>query len=79
MCGNMSPLAVGDGGSGFGCDVPVVELSVVLLAKFSPSGLCGGNGCSRASRSSVSAATIPPIEWPIRIVWTEGSMVGEGV
>lgn len=27
----------------------------------------------------VSAATIPPIECPIRIVWTEGSIVGEGV
>lgn len=27
----------------------------------------------------VSAATIPPMEWPIRIVWTEGSIVGEGV
>ena len=27
----------------------------------------------------VSAATIPPIEWPIKMVWTEGSIVGEGV
>ena len=26
-----------------------------------------------------SAATMPPIEWPMRIVWTEGSIVGEGV
>src|SRR6187402_1471206 len=31
----------------------------------------------RASR--VSAATMPPMECPIRIVWTEGSIVGEGV
>lgn len=22
---------------------------------------------------------MPPIEWPIRTVWTDGSMVGEGV
>lgn len=29
--------------------------------------------------SNVSAATMPPIEWPTRIVWTEGSTVGEGV
>ena len=27
----------------------------------------------------VSAATIPPIECPIKIVCTEGSIVGEGV
>lgn len=27
----------------------------------------------------VSAATMPPMEWPIRIVRTEGSTVGEGV
>lgn len=26
-----------------------------------------------------SAATMPPIEWPMRIVRTEGSIVGEGV
>lgn len=27
----------------------------------------------------VSAATMPPMECPIRMVWTEGSTVGEGV
>ena len=29
--------------------------------------------------SRVSAATIPPMEWPTKTVRTEGSMVGEGV
>ena len=38
-----------------------------------------GIGESEVTASRVSAATIPPMEWPIRIVWTEGSMVGEGV
>jgi hypothetical protein len=36
-------------------------------------------GCSRAIERRVSAPTIPPMECPIRIVWTEGSTVGEGV
>jgi hypothetical protein len=39
----------------------------------------GGKGCSFAIRRRVSAATIPPIECPIRIVWTGGSTVGDGV
>lgn len=39
----------------------------------------GERGCSFARRRSVSAATMPPIECPIRMVWTDGSMVGEGV
>jgi hypothetical protein len=39
----------------------------------------GGKGCSFAIRRRVSAATIPPIECPIRIVWTDGSTVGDGV
>ena len=39
----------------------------------------GGKGCSFAIRSRVSAATIPPIECPIRIVCTDGSTVGDGV
>jgi hypothetical protein len=38
-----------------------------------------GNGSSDVIARSVSAATMPPMEWPIRMVWTEGSMVGEGV
>ena len=41
--------------------------------------LGGGIGDSEAMASKVSAATIPPMEWPMRIVWTEGSTVGEGV
>lgn len=39
----------------------------------------GGMGCSEANSNRVSAPTMPPIEWPISITWTEGSMVGEGV
>ena len=38
----------------------------------------GGRTCSDARRSA-SAQTIPPIEWPIRITWTDGSTVGDGV
>lgn len=38
-----------------------------------------GMGCSEASSERVSAPTMPPIECPIRITCTEGSMVGEGV
>jgi hypothetical protein len=36
-------------------------------------------GWSPMMESSVSAATIPPIEWPTSMVWTDGSTVGEGV
>ena len=36
-------------------------------------------GCSEAIRMAVSAATMPPMEWPIRITRTEESMVGDGV
>ena len=36
-------------------------------------------GESEAMESRVSAATIPPIECPIRMVRTEGSIVGDGV
>jgi hypothetical protein len=64
-----------------------VELSVVFDAKFELVFFSGpeveeedgGRGWSLASRRSVSAATMPPIEWPIRTVWTDGSTVGEGV
>lgn len=38
-----------------------------------------GTGESEVIVRRVSAATMPPIECPIRIVWTEGSTVGEGV
>lgn len=38
-----------------------------------------GIGCSSDNRRSVSAPTIPPIECPIRKIWTEGSTVGDGV
>ena len=38
-----------------------------------------GIGCSDDSRRRVSAATIPPIEWPTRKTWTEGSTVGDAV
>jgi hypothetical protein len=36
-------------------------------------------GCSEDNSKRVSAPTMPPIEWPISITCTEGSMVGEGV
>ena len=39
----------------------------------------GGMGASEQMARRVSAATMPPIEWPSNIVWTEGSTVGEGV
>lgn len=38
-----------------------------------------GRGWSFARRRRVSAATMPPIEWPMRTVCTDGSTVGEGV
>ena len=38
-----------------------------------------GMGKSEVIARRVSAATMPPMECPTRIVWTEGSMVGEGV
>jgi hypothetical protein len=64
-----------------------VELRVVLEANVPSAGFWGegeeedeeGRGCSAVSRRSVSAATMPPMEWPIRIVCTEGLTVGEGV
>ena len=68
---------------GVGWEVEVVELSVVLDGKFGLSGFCreeaAGIGCSVARRRKVSAATIPPIEWPISITCTDGSIVGDGV
>ena len=39
----------------------------------------GGIGGSDIIDSRVSAPTMPPIEWPIRMTRTEGSIVGEGV
>ena len=38
-----------------------------------------GTGESEVIVRRVSAATIPPMECPIKIVCTEGSIVGEGV
>lgn len=38
-----------------------------------------GRGWSFASKRRVSAATIPPIEWPSKTVCTDGSTVGDGV
>ena len=38
-----------------------------------------GIGDSDAMAKRVSAATMPPIECPIKIVWTDGSIVGDGV
>lgn len=38
-----------------------------------------GTGESDVMVRMVSAATMPPIECPIKIVWTDGSIVGEGV
>lgn len=55
-------------------DVDVVDLDCEVCIEFS------WMGCwSLTMERRVSAATMPPMEWPIRIVWTEGSMVGEGV
>ena len=39
----------------------------------------GGIGGSEMMDKRVSAPTMPPIEWPIRMTRTEGSTVGEGV
>src|ERR1700722_2069201 len=36
-------------------------------------------GVSDVMAINVSAATMPPMEWPINIVRTDGSIVGEGV
>lgn len=58
--------------------MPVVELSVVFDAKFELVFSGEGRRCSFASKRSVSAATIPPIEWPTRTVCTDGLTVGEG-
>ena len=56
---------------------------VVLLGKLGVSGfialVLAGIGCSVESSRNVSAATMPPMEWPIRIVWTDGSTVGDGL
>ncbi len=62
----------------------VVELRVVFEGKFGALELAcedvvGGSGCSLSKESRVSAAIIPPIEWPIRMVCTDGSIVGDGV
>lgn len=39
----------------------------------------GGMGESEQIARRASAATIPPIECPTKTVWTEGSIVGDGV
>ena len=64
MCGNMKEG--GDGGE--------VSLELVLSESV-PAEI----GASEVIERRVSAATIPPIECPINIVWTLGSIVGEGV
>ena len=51
----------------------------VLLSRVEDSGDEEGMGDSEVMARRVSAATMPPIEWPMRMVWTEGSMVGDGV
>jgi hypothetical protein len=89
MWGNMNEVGergsvVGSAEVGTGREVDVVESWVVFDGKFAASGsekedVVGGSGCSLARRRRVSAATIPPIECPMRIVWTDGSMVGDGV
>ena len=38
-----------------------------------------GIGGSDMMEIRVSAATMPPMEWPTRMTRTEGSMVGDGV
>ena len=74
---------------GVGRLVLAVELRVVFdgmfeVAVFLDEGEDGeeeeaGRGWSFARRRRVSAATMPPIEWPMRTVCTDGSTVGEGV
>ena len=39
----------------------------------------GGIGGSEIIERTVSAPTMPPMEWPTRTTRTEGSTVGEGV
>lgn len=53
--------------------------SAVLRGSFDDEGEEESSGRSEVKARRVSAATIPPMECPIRIVWTEGSTVGEGV
>lgn len=83
MCGNMK---LGDSiliDSDFGLVVDGDERWVDFEEGSAPSllGFDAGAeiGRSFASSKSVSAATMPPIEWPTRIVCTEGSTVGDGV
>jgi hypothetical protein len=68
---------------GVGCEVPVVEFSVVFDGKLEAAGLCfeeaAGIGCSFARSRYVSAATMPPMECPTNITCTDGSIVGAGV
>ena len=57
---------------------PVVEL-VCEEEKEEEDGGVEGMGRSDVMASRVSAATIPPMLCPMRIVWTDGSSVGDGV
>lgn len=70
--GNISSRGSVSSGAGVGCEVLVVDFIVEFDGKFGASGLIfevdAGTDRSLASNRSVSAATIPPIEWPTRIV-----------
>jgi hypothetical protein len=89
MWGNMNEVGkrgslFGSAEEGLGLEVDVVEFWVVFDGKLGMSGLdrdvvVGGKGCSFASIRSVSAATIPPMECPMRIVCTDGSIAADGV
>lgn len=56
-----------------------VGKGVVCAAEDGEGFAAGGMGASEVMDKRASAATIPPIEWPTRMVRTEGSTVGEGV
>ena len=75
MWGNMKEEGSEAGGGGGVCGTNSVWAAVEGLGV----GGWGGMGVSAMMARRVSAATMPPMLWPMRIVWTEGSMVGEGV
>ena len=67
MYGNMKEFG--------GVDGRVVEGSVVVVAEVAPKLI----GVSEIIEIRVSAARMPPMEWPMSMTLTDGSMVGAGV
>ena len=76
MCGGEGSRALRL--AGMEADV-VVEFVVPLDEGYGDVVAEYGMGVSEVIEMRVSAATMPPMEWPMRMTRTEGSMVGEGV